>query len=151
MPQIIAQPAYLPPPVIQTQAVEGNKTLTYYAAFTVNGVIFGFDIRQNAYGETNDANATIRVVPWASTYTVVAQIKGLQPRTRTYRAVLYTEQDYLNLQSVVNQTGILQTAREPNVGGTTNAILMNLKRDDLQNPSDATGELTVQMTFQMLV
>jgi len=151
MPQTIG-PGYAPTPaVFQTTETSGNRNIAYYAAFTVGGQALGFDIRQNSYQENTQANATIRAVPWAATYTVVVQARGIAPRTRQYRAVLYMEQDYLNLQAAVGQTGILQTPREPNVAAVQNAVLLECRRDDLQNPGDPAGELTVSLSFQMLV
>jgi hypothetical protein len=128
---------------------------TYIAFFTVNGVDYGFDIQTNQYGENTDANVTIRVVPWANTglYTVVVQSGGSGIVTRTYKAIVYSENDYSNLRFQRGLTGQLVTPRE----APRPAVLTNCKRADFQAPLLISpvnlitdGIQSMEMTFTML-
>lgn len=124
----------------------------YQASFTVAAVIYGFDIRTSSYGEETNANMTIRPVPWANiaTYTVVMQSGGSMPVTRTYRAVVYTEDAYLLLRGQRGQVGFLVTPREP----SRSAVLTSCKRSDFQDPyfgaSATSGMQTLDLSFTML-
>ncbi len=123
----------------------------YNASFTVGDLAGGFDVRTSGYGDEVEANATIRPIPYAPTYTVVVQVRGVNAKKRSYRGLLYLESDYRTLASLVGQVGILATPREaaPSPPGTTNAVLTSCKRGDMQNPSTPTGELTVELEFVM--
>ncbi len=117
---------------------------------------------ESSYGENTDANVTIRAIPWASNYTVVVQSGGSMPVTRSYRAMVYSEDDYLNLRGQRGAIGNLLTPREQ----VRPAILTNCKRGDMQDPNGwdkgkvttgtATGFIpisgvqSIELTFTML-
>ncbi len=125
--------------------------LAYHATFTVGTTIAGFDIRTSAYNEETTMNATVRPIPWSQTYAVVIQVAGIQPKTRRYRTLLYLENDYLLLQTLVGQMGALATPREPNPGGTVNAYLQSVKRGDFQWAGDFAGIQGVDLDFVMTI
>lgn len=123
-------------------------TAIYENSFLVGALNVGFDIRQQGYGETVGSNATVRPIPWAASYTVVIQVGGLQPITRQYRAVVWSETDYGALRSVVGQFGALTTQRE---GGPQAAMLNSIRRSDMQSQVDPKGAVTVDLEFIMMV
>lgn len=125
-------------------------TLTgYIASFTVDATVAKFDIRTSSYSEDTSANMTIRPIPWSPTYNIVVQTKGLQPRTRRYRCIVYTEADFLTLRNLVTRSGILVTPRETaSMPGTANAVLTKASRADFQNPSGE--QQTIDLEFVML-
>jgi len=134
--------------------------ITYNANFTANAIVAGFDINQSGYGEANQMNATIRPIPWSTsgTYTVVAQVGGLQPRTRTYQVTVYQEQDYGALRAVVGFAGVLTTPREgsPLPAQPQAAILNSVRRGSYQypawpHPGDGADLQTLVLEFVMLV
>lgn len=122
----------------------------YQASFTVGATAYGFDIRTSSYGEDTQANVTIRPVPYAQTYTIVVQSGGSMPVTRTYRAVVYTEDAYLNLRGQRGAIGNLITPREP----VRSAVLTDCRRSDMQainfTTSSASGLQTIELSFTML-
>ncbi len=122
----------------------------YQASFTVASIVYGFDIRSSSYGEDTSANVTVRSVPWAQVYTVVVQSGGSQPVTRTYRALVYTEDAYLNLRGQRGLTGLLITPREP----VRSAVMTACRRADFQSPifttSALSGTQTIELSFTML-
>jgi hypothetical protein len=143
-----------------TQPVSYIFPIQYRDNFTANGIVAGFDINQSGYGEANQMNATIRPIPWstAGTYTVVAQVGGLQPRTRTYQVTVYRESDYGALRALVGAAGLLTTAREgsPLPGQPQAAILNGVRRGSLQfpgwpAPGDGNDIQTLVIDFVMLV
>ena len=123
----------------------------YQANFTSVGLtVAGFDINQSSYQESNQANATVRAIPWAnppnaSLYAVVVQVGGLQPRTRTYKATVYSELDYGALRALVGQFGLVTTPREPAQTCMLNAV----KRGDRQDVTSPTGPQTLDLEFVM--
>lgn len=131
---------------------------TYNATFTVNSVAYGFDVQPNSYQETTQANVTVRAIPWSQVYTIVVQglpsspgaTIGSKPVTRTYKAVVYTETDYLNLRGQRGQSGLLLTAREVGTGTGYQALLTDCKRADKQDPTTTTGPQTIEVSFTML-
>lgn len=137
-----------------------DGVVTYLATFTANGIDAGFDINQSGYGETVEANITIRPIPWSTVaaYAVSLQMGGLNPIRRTYQATLYTETDYGALRSLVGWTGLLSTIRETDL--TTNirskaAILTSVRRGNFQypawpHPGDGKDLQTVILDFIML-
>lgn len=130
----------------------------YLDTFTVNSVVYGFDIRQNGYSEVTQANLTIRAVPWSGAYTIIVQgaastggaAVGSKAVTRTYRAVVYTETDYLLLRGQRGQIGLLFTVREPGPGTGYQAVLTDCKRAELQDINTPTGAQTIEVGFTML-
>jgi hypothetical protein len=132
----------------------------YLSNFTVGGVAYGFDVRTSGYGESTDANLTIEPIPWAQTYTVVVQgaaapggTTGSMPVMRQYRAIVYTEVDYLLLRGQRGQQGILLTPREGGVGSSgaaRPAVLTKCDRADFQDPNTPIGSVTIMVVFVML-
>lgn len=126
----------------------------YQATFVVNSIVYGFDILQSAYGESTEANLTIRAMPWAPSYTVIVQGAastqgasiGSKAVTRNYRCLVYTETDYLNLRGQRGQIGTLTTPRQ----SALLAILTDCKRANFQDPTDVTGPQTIEVNFTML-
>lgn len=105
----------------------------------------GFDVRTNGYSSKVEGNRTVRAVPWANTYNVVIQYGGLQPLTRRYRALVYSEADYLALALLVNTTGELVTPREST---PTLASLDSVERDET-DPTSPVGQTSITLNFTM--
>lgn len=131
----------------------------YLSSFTVNGVQYGFDVQTNSYGEDTEANVNVRAIPWSGTYKIIAQ--GVAPSpganigskavTRDYKAVVYSETDYLNIRGQRGQTGTLLTPRETGIADAGyQAVLMQCRRGDKQDPTDPAGPLTISLKFTML-
>ena len=106
----------------------------------------GFDVRTNGYSSKVEGNRTVRAVPWANTYNVVIQYGGLQPLTRRYRALVYSEADFLALALLVNNTALLQTPREPT---PTLASLDSIEREDT-DPNTPDGQTAIMLNFTMV-
>lgn len=134
----------------------------YQASFVVNTVAYGFHIRQNSYGEQTEANLTIRAIPWSGVYTVVVQgaastpgaSVGSNPVTRSYRALVFTETDYLLLRGQRGQIGYLITPREPGPAPLPSpgyiVVMTDCKRADLQDINSINGPVTLDVGFTML-
>ncbi len=127
----------------------------YNSAFTVAGGPHGFDVRTNGYGWTSEANTTIRLIPWATSRSIVVQSAGQLPWERRYRAIFYTENDFNFFMTAVSATGTLITPREPSIL----VQLAKCERDDMQAPMTQTspgvynrdtGELTALLTFKVI-
>ena len=127
----------LPPP-----AVGGLYTCIFS---TVNGA-FGFDVKTNGYASTVEGNRTIRVIPWAPVYSVVVQRGGINPLTRRYTAVVYTEADFIGLALQVNFQGTLVTPRE----ASTLCNLDSIARGDGLDPGDPLGLSSITLNFTAL-
>ena len=130
----------------------------YGSSFTVGGTVYGFDVQTNSYGEDTQANVTIRAIPWSDTYTIIVQGVpasgggpiGSKAVTRNYRAVVYSETDYLNLRGQRGQQGLVLTPREVGLGTGYQAVLMEVKRSDRQDPTNPAGPQTIEISFTML-
>lgn len=128
--------------------------LAYNASFTVNTIVFGFDVMPSSYGEQTEANLTIRAIPWAPTYTVIVQgaastqgaTLGSKAVTRTYKAIVYTETDYLLLRGQRGQIGALLTARQT----VLQAVMTDCKRDSFQDNTDPAGPQIITVGFTMV-
>lgn len=118
----------------------------YNASFTVAGTPYGFDVRTNGYGETTEANAVVTAIPWAPTYAVVVQSGGSNPVQRRYRAIVYSEADYLLLRGQRGAIGTLASAREP----ANAAVLMSCNRADFQDPTSVVGSQSIEVGFTMI-
>jgi hypothetical protein len=123
--------------------VSPTGAIKYNAGFVANNIAAGFDINHSGYGETVAANTNIRPVPWSNpgTYTIIAQVAGFTPITRSYQITLYGEQDYGALRALVGASGTLTTPREgsPLPGQAQPAILTSLKRGGFQFPGWPNG------------
>ena len=106
----------------------------------------GFDVRTNGYQSKVEGNRTVRMVPWSQTYNPVIQYGGLQPLTRRYRALVYSEDDYLALALLVNTANYLVTPREP---GPVLASLDSIERDDT-DPNTPDGQTGITLNFTMV-
>ena len=115
-------------------------------ANAANTLVGAFDILINGYGEDQDAKATVYLVPWPIPQIIVPQLRGVEPRTRHYRAIVYLEADYLLLLPLINQLLQLTTPREP----TAACILTSVRRGAFQDPTTPTGPLLVELDFVML-
>ena len=118
----------------------------YNATFIVATIPYGFDVRTNGYTGPVEANRTVEPIPWAQVYSVVRQDGGLLPHTRQYRALVYLEQDFINLAVQVHKVGTLTTPRE----GSVLAALEKVERGQDVDPTTPTGMTTVQMDFTIL-
>ena len=122
----------------------------YNSAFQATGhPAAGFDVLQNGYITAPvEANRTVREIPWAQTYSVVIQRGGINALVRRYRALVYTEADFLALALLVNLPGgVLTTPREPN------PTAANLDSIDREAPIDWTtidGPCGIQLAFLIL-
>jgi hypothetical protein len=71
--------------------------------------------------------------------------------TRNYRAIVYSEQDYLALRGQRGQIGMLLTPREIgplNVGYL--AVLTDCKRGDFQDPRSTDSAQSIEVGFTMI-
>lgn len=133
----------MPPlPAPDPPLIGGN----YYAVFATANGAFGFDVRRNGYSSTVEANRRIIAIPWAQGYSVVVQRGGLNPHVRRYRALVYTESDFIGLALQVNVAGTLQTPRE----GPVLANLDSMSRGDTLDPTIPTGATAVDLVFTPL-
>lgn len=126
----------------------------YQAVFTTasGGVVAGFDIRTNGYGEDQDENDKVYLIPWSNGLrglvpSTVVQNRGLRPRTRHYHGLLYLEVDYQLLRSVVNELGALRTPRE----AAAPCVLVGIDRGNFVDWTNPLAGLSIEIDFVMLI
>jgi hypothetical protein len=128
--------------------ITGAGVVTYNANFTVGATVAGFDVETNGYSSTVEANKTVRAIPWSQVYSVVLQRGGLNPHVRSYRALVYTEADFIQLALLVNvAAGVLITPREP-TGVQANLDLF--RRGQSTDRGSVTGLTEVELSFTIL-
>lgn len=115
------------------------------ATFTVGAAVVGFDIIEGGYGAHREAQATVTRVPYSPTNLVVVQTTGLQPSTRTYRALFYNTVDYELMLDLVNGTGALVAGQPVIRQASTTAFLQSVDLNTINR--DGSVEATLNFTL----